>query len=355
MTSHTALRRRVATALAVVGLGAPLVACHGGSGGLGTGLPEGWPSGVAAALSPEQREEIAGDPELLDLPAPLAAAVVGEVTRPGNPEAAVARLVAAEAAIHDDATRPPVLRAAGHLQQVTYRVLGRRPGWDERVRELLPARLRGRFAANVRSRREFRELHGGRLSDTLPAWRIIEPLPAERLRSIYRAAERRFGVEWEYLAAINLIETGMGRIRGTSVAGAQGPMQFIPSTWDTYGRGDINDPRDAIMAAARYLDARGFNDKRRQGRGAVLLQQQRPLRARRPPARRADEAAAPDLPGLLPLGDLLPHQPRRRAAPGRLRGAGARPRAPIPRGEPAPVTARAVRSSVRRSARVGHA
>ena len=45
----------------------------------------------------------------------------------------------------------------------------------------------------------------------------------------------------------------MGRIRGTSVAGAQGPMQFLPSTWATWGRGDIQDPADAIMAAARYL------------------------------------------------------------------------------------------------------
>ena len=45
----------------------------------------------------------------------------------------------------------------------------------------------------------------------------------------------------------------MGRIRGTSVAGAQGPMQFLPSTWARWGRGDIQDPADSIMAAARYL------------------------------------------------------------------------------------------------------
>ena len=45
----------------------------------------------------------------------------------------------------------------------------------------------------------------------------------------------------------------MGRIRGTSVAGAQGPMQFLPKTWAKWGRGDIQDPADSIMAAARYL------------------------------------------------------------------------------------------------------
>ena len=57
--------------------------------------------------------------------------------------------------------------------------------------------------------------------------------------------------------AINLVETATGRIRGTSVAGAQGPMQFMPATWAAYGEGDINDPRDAIRGAARYLTANG--------------------------------------------------------------------------------------------------
>jgi membrane-bound lytic murein transglycosylase B len=47
----------------------------------------------------------------------------------------------------------------------------------------------------------------------------------------YQAAEAKLAVSWEYLAAIHLVETGLGRIRGTSSAGAQGPMQFLPSTW----------------------------------------------------------------------------------------------------------------------------
>ncbi len=60
------------------------------------------------------------------------------------------------------------------------------------------------------------------------------------------------------LAAINLVETRMGRIRGDSYAGAQGPMQFMPATWDAYGDGaDINDAHDAIIGAGRYLKAAG--------------------------------------------------------------------------------------------------
>ena len=34
-------------------------------------------------------------------------------------------------------------------------------------------------------------------------------------------------------------------------------MQFMPATWDAYGEGDIDDPRDAILAAGRYLSASG--------------------------------------------------------------------------------------------------
>ena len=46
-------------------------------------------------------------------------------------------------------------------------------------------------------------------------------------------------------------------MRETSVAGAQGPMQFMPSTWASYGRGDVHDPQAAILGAARFLRAAG--------------------------------------------------------------------------------------------------
>ncbi|MGY2873151.1 membrane-bound lytic murein transglycosylase B [Marmoricola sp. URHA0025 HA25] len=91
-----------------------------------------------------------------------------------------------------------------------------------------------------------------------PPWRIIAPPPPAVLLGYYREAEQRTGVPWAYLAAIHLVETRMGRIRGPSTAGALGPMQFLPATWDRYGAGgDINDPHDAIQAAARLLAAHG--------------------------------------------------------------------------------------------------
>jgi soluble lytic murein transglycosylase-like protein len=82
--------------------------------------------------------------------------------------------------------------------------------------------------------------------------------PLSALRSFYQEAQRRYGVDASYLAAINFIESKFGRVNGPSSAGAVGPMQFLPSTWTEYGQGgNINDPHDAILAAARYLQRNG--------------------------------------------------------------------------------------------------
>ena len=84
------------------------------------------------------------------------------------------------------------------------------------------------------------------------------PEPAGLLMRYYRRAQRRFGVHWYVLASVNYIESKFGRVRSDSYAGAQGPMQFIPSTWEAYGLGgNVRDPRDAIMGAANYLRASG--------------------------------------------------------------------------------------------------
>ena len=91
-------------------------------------------------------------------------------------------------------------------------------------------------------------------------------MPA-KLVPIYQRASLRYGLGERgpsILAAINWVETGFGTNLGVSSAEAEGWMQFIPSSWATYGvdaNGDgVKDPYnpwDAIFAAARLLRASG--------------------------------------------------------------------------------------------------
>jgi soluble lytic murein transglycosylase-like protein len=168
-------------------------------------------------------------------------------------------LVADQQALRDPATPEPELVAAAHRQQAAYRSIGRHPEWDAVARPRIPPSLLDGYDRNVDARRQlFAMAH---VRDTLPAWRVQAPAPAEDLLAFYREAESASGVGWNYLAAINLIETRLGSIDGVSASGAQGPMQFMPSTFAAYGDGgDIHSPHDSILAAGRYLAANGFSD-----------------------------------------------------------------------------------------------
>lgn len=168
-------------------------------------------------------------------------------------------LVADEKAIRDPATPPAALVDAARRQQAAYRAIGRNSAWDAVIRPRIPQTLVATYDRNIDARRQLQAMSPVR--DTLPAWRIIPTAPSAELLNLYREAEAATGVGWNYLAAINLIETRFGSIAGLSTAGAQGPMQFMPETWAMYGNGgDVNSPRDAIMGAGRFLAASGFAD-----------------------------------------------------------------------------------------------
>jgi hypothetical protein len=139
-------------------------------------------------------------------------------------------------------------------QQRIHLLLTARPVLAERVLSRLPGRVSAHLRATFRARRGL-----GKITPPTPGrYRTGPPEPAARLLAHYREAQRRFGVPWPVLAAVNFVESGFGRLRNSSAAGAQGPMQFIRSTWEAYGMGgDVNDPRDAIMGAANYLHASG--------------------------------------------------------------------------------------------------
>jgi len=183
---------------------------------------------------------------------------------PGKAAPLAARLQATDSALADaidrwrasGEPRPPleVTLYALYEQRISI-VLTVRPRLAAAVlRRLAPADA-GPLRSEVLGKREL-----GRLSQPRPlsAFRTGPAEPAASLRGYYLQAQRRFHVAWYVLAAVNYVESAFNKLRNASTAGAQGPMQFIPSTWRAYGLGgDVHDPHDAILGAANYLHANG--------------------------------------------------------------------------------------------------
>ncbi|MEV6608889.1 bifunctional lytic transglycosylase/C40 family peptidase [Kutzneria sp. NPDC051319] len=110
-----------------------------------------------------------------------------------------------------------------------------------------------------------------------PSQAALADIPADYLSLYLQAAQTCPGLDWAVLAAIGKVESDHGRStlpgvhRGSNYAGAQGPMQFLPTTFVQYSQpippGGVTpatpyDPVDAIYAAARMLCANGAQDGR---------------------------------------------------------------------------------------------
>jgi len=183
-----------------------------------------------------------------------------------------AALVAADLALHRGIAqwsgRGPVPAAVTQASLAEQRIelrMARDPRLARGVLAKLPSRLARDVADDVAARRDLLLLapHGKKG----PPVRLGPALPVARLRALYAEAQRRTAVPWQVLAAVNFVESDFGRLREASVDGAQGPMQFMPSTWAAYGRGDVHDPQAAILGAARFLHAAGAPSDER---GALL-------------------------------------------------------------------------------------
>jgi hypothetical protein len=260
--------RRWAAGLVAVALAAATGAC-GGSGGGGEATSPGTRAPDTATTTTTTASATATTPTTATPPTTAPPATAPTTTEPFDPHALrppdpapdaatlAERIADAEATIRDPDAEPAALAEAALTQQAAYRQLGDTPDWVADVEAALPAELHPALRRHLAIRRDLRSLAGGPV-DVMPAWGIVAPPPAADLTTWYREAEAATGVAWTVLAAVHLVESAMGRIRGTSTAGAQGPMQFLPSTWAAYGGGgDIEDPRDAILAAGRLLAANG--------------------------------------------------------------------------------------------------
>lgn len=173
-----------------------------------------------------------------------------------GPDAVAAQLAAAETAVHSGPASPQAIRSAAHAQQSALDAVACHPDWRDAVDAEVPPALQPAVTAETTAAVDLRQLN--RASDDLPHWQVTAPPRASDLLAWYHEAERQSGIPWSYLAAINLVETRMGRIHADSIAGAQGPMQFMPDTWQQYGNGgDVHDPHAAILAAGRFLQVAG--------------------------------------------------------------------------------------------------
>jgi hypothetical protein len=151
-------------------------------------------------------------------------------------------------------------RNAGERQQLVYRILARHQDWEEAFFAQTPADLEPFARNNYNAAKAPLDPALSRpvpRKDTLPAWSVREAVPADQLLAFYKEGEAKTGIEWVYLAAINMVETRFGRIVGLSTSDAMGPMQFLPTTWNGFCQGDPWDDHDAIVCAARYLKQRG--------------------------------------------------------------------------------------------------
>ncbi|MGW0480365.1 transglycosylase SLT domain-containing protein [Nonomuraea sp. NPDC003214] len=235
---------------------AVLMAAAAGCGAEPRTAPRADPPPASPQPQQSASASASADPAALDLPAP-------DEPIPGDAAELAKALERTSAALADavdawdgDGEPPRDVELLALHQQRIYRHTARHPKLAARAFARLPARLAAEARDNTAAIRELLSLaHPVKGTGVI---KVRPARPASELRGYFKKAERRFGVEWEVLAAVMFAETKFGRVRSASHVGAQGPMQFMPATWKAYGMGgDIQDTRDAVMAAANYLRATG--------------------------------------------------------------------------------------------------
>jgi soluble lytic murein transglycosylase-like protein len=221
-------------------------------------LAAGAVAGVAIAVAYERDDAPTHHARPAAIPLPRPDGVLAR-----DPRALADDLTQTTRRLHDALSRwdpsAPVPREVTYLalrHQRILRLIAARRTLGDATLALLPRDVRGEARDAVLGRRALAAIP--RSPGRLPRVRVAQAAPAADLRSYYASAQRRFGIDWSTLASVNFVESAFGRIRSASEAGARGPMQFLPSTWRAFGMGgSIDDPHDAILAAANLLRHNG--------------------------------------------------------------------------------------------------
>jgi membrane-bound lytic murein transglycosylase B len=178
---------------------------------------------------------------------------------PTDPSVLAAAIDRAQRIIDAPSASVRRLRTSARSQQLALRQLADHPGLRRPTVSRLSSAARSATVAALRAAGALSRIVP--IEHRFPHWRIVSPPAPRELLGYFHTAAAAYRIPWSYLAAIELVETRMGRIHGLSPAGARGPMQFMPSTWAEYGHGSINSQRDSIMAAARFLAANGGRER----------------------------------------------------------------------------------------------
>lgn len=178
-----------------------------------------------------------------------------------------AQILEAELAARDPATPADQMAFLAHKHQRAYRLLIMHPEWLDAVVAAMPtSELQQNVLAN--NHINWYEYYVPRLGRPgapsrpthLPRWCIVEAEPLDKLMGAYQHSSKieEMNLDPLFLAAIQIPETRMGRLRGYSWAGAEGPMQFMPDTWVENGAGgDPWNDLHAFDAAAHFTWASG--------------------------------------------------------------------------------------------------
>ena len=258
-------------------------------------------AGEADGSATPQRPTQATAPSATPTPSPQAGAIgvpAPDVRIPTDPVKLADALKETSTALNEaidgwtkgSQKQPPqdVVLLSLHQQRI-YRAMARSTTLTQGVVKRLPKGLAAEARDNTTAIAKLLSLANPISAAQRKRMRLAEPPPAEPLRGYMLRAEKRFGVEWEVLAAIMFVETKFGRVRSSSSTGAQGPMQFMPGTWRPTGwAGTSTTPRDALLAAANYLTPSGAPRDYR--RAVFAYNHVARLRRRRPAARPPDQA-----------------------------------------------------------------